>query len=93
MVGIFDGRRERLFAQHVLAGCQQRLSDLAVQVIGNHDADSVDIVGVRDGLPAALGTFEAIAISGVVSESVLTSAMATRRTGGASAPKTVWAVR
>jgi hypothetical protein len=52
----------------MLAGCQERFSDLAMQVIGNHDADSVDIVGVHDGLPAAFGTFEAVAISGVVSE-------------------------
>jgi hypothetical protein len=37
-------------------------------VIGNHDADGVDIIGVHDGLPAAFGTFEAIAIFGVVSE-------------------------
>jgi hypothetical protein len=52
----------------MLSGCQQRFGDLAVQMIGNHDADSIDIVGAHDGLPAAFGTFEAIAISGVVSE-------------------------
>jgi hypothetical protein len=52
----------------MLAGCQQRFSDLAVQVIGNHDAHSVDITGVRDCPPAAFGTFETVAISRVVSE-------------------------
>jgi hypothetical protein len=52
----------------MLSGCQQRFRDLAMQVIGNHDADSVDIVGVHDRLPAAFSTFEAVAISGVVSE-------------------------
>jgi hypothetical protein len=52
----------------VLTGCQQHVSDLAVQVIGNHDADSVNIIGVRDRLPAAFSTFEAVAIFGVVGE-------------------------
>jgi hypothetical protein len=52
----------------MLAGRQQRFSDLAVQVIINHDADGVDIVRVRDREPAALGTLEAVAISRVVGE-------------------------
>ena len=92
--GVLDAGRERLLAQHVLAGRQQRFGDLTVQVVGDHDADGVDVVGLDDRLPAGLGPFEAVAISGVNrANSSLTSAIATSRTGGASVPKTVWAVR
>jgi hypothetical protein len=52
----------------MLAGRQQCFGDLAMQVIGNHDADGVDVIGSYDRLPAALGALEAAAILRVVGE-------------------------
>ena len=49
--GVVEGVAERLLAQHVLAGGQQSFDDVAVQGIGDNDADHIDVVGSGDGLP------------------------------------------
>ncbi len=59
---------ERLLAQHVLARGQQSLRDLAVQVVGHHDAHGIDVVGPGDRLPARLGALEAVPLRGVRGE-------------------------
>jgi hypothetical protein len=62
-------------------------------MVGNHDADGIDVISIDDRLPAALRPFEAVAIFSVAREVALISAIATKRTGGASIPKTVRALR
>jgi hypothetical protein len=52
----------------MLAGCQQRFGNLAVQMVGNHDADGIDVISIDDRLPAALRPFEAVAIFSVAHE-------------------------
>ena len=52
--GVRHGVGQRLLAQHVLAGGQQTLDHLAVQLVGDDDADHVDVVGLGDGLPGGV---------------------------------------
>jgi hypothetical protein len=49
--GVLEGVAQRLLAQHVLAGSDQALHDLAVQGIGHSHTDDVDIGVLRDRLP------------------------------------------
>jgi hypothetical protein len=49
----------------VLARVQQRLDDLAVQCVGHHDTDGVDVVGPGYGLPARLRALIAISPRGI----------------------------
>jgi hypothetical protein len=67
-LGVGDGRGHRLLAEHVLAGGQQALDDLAVERVGHDNADHVDVVGGGHGLPAALGPLVAEAAGGVGGE-------------------------
>ena len=66
--GICRGRGERLLAQDVLTGGGQLGDDLAVQVVRDDDAHSVDVVGFDDGLPAGIGALEAVAARGVAGQ-------------------------
>ena len=52
--GVVQGVAQRLLAQHVLAGGEQALDDLAVQRVRDDDADHVDVVGLGDGLPGGV---------------------------------------
>ena len=50
--------RERLLADHVLAGLERALGELDVEVVGSADVDDVDIVGLDEllrGVEGALG--------------------------------------
>ena len=51
-LGVLDGRRHRLLAEHVLAGGQQALDDPAVERVGHDHADHVDVVGGGDRPPS-----------------------------------------
>jgi hypothetical protein len=50
-LGVGRIRRQRLLAQHVLAGCDQRLDGLAVLVVGQRDAHHVDLAHLGHLLP------------------------------------------
>ena len=52
--GVLQGVAQRLLAQHMLAGGEQTLDHLAVQRVGDHDADHVDVVGLGDRLPGGV---------------------------------------
>ena len=65
-LGVGERTRQRLLAQHVLARGQQALDDLAVQVVGHHNADRVDIRRIGDRMPVVLGAVVAITLGGVV---------------------------
>ena len=47
---------------------EQSLDDLAVQVVGDHDADRVDIGGVGDRAPVVFGPLVAVPLGGVVGD-------------------------
>jgi hypothetical protein len=66
--GVGRGRGERLLAQDVLPRGGQLGHDLAVQVVGDDHAHRVDVVGLDDGLPAAVGALEPVAARGVAGE-------------------------
>ena len=65
-LGVGQRARQRLLAQHVLACGEQSLDDLAVQVVGHHDAHRVDIRSVGDRLPVIFGPLVAVSLGGVV---------------------------
>ena len=67
-LGVGDRARERLLAEHVLACGKQPSDHLAVQVVGHHDADRVDIGGVGDRAPVVLGALVAVAQRVVVGD-------------------------
>ena len=52
----------------MLAGGEQAFDDLAVQVVGDHDADGVDVGRVGDRAPVVLGALVAVALGGVVGD-------------------------
>ena len=52
--GVLQGVAERLLAQHVLAGGQQTLDHLAVQRVGHHHADHVDVRVLGHRLPGGV---------------------------------------
>ncbi len=53
---------ERLLAEDVLTGLDQGLGDLAVQPVGHHDRDDVDVVGGDDVVPAGGGPLVAVGL-------------------------------
>ena len=64
-LGVGRRRGQRLLAQHVLARGRELGDHLAVQVVGDHDADDVDVVGLDDRLPARVAALEAVPPGGV----------------------------
>ena len=60
-LGVLHRPRQRLLAQHVLAGRDQRLGDRAVQRVADHDAHRVDRRVLGDGLPARQRLLVAVA--------------------------------
>ena len=70
-LGIGERARKRLLAEHMLARRQQALDDLAVQMVGDHDADRVDVGGIGDGTPVVLRPLVAVALGGVVGDGVV----------------------
>jgi hypothetical protein len=50
----------------VLARCEQAFDDLAVEVVGDHDAHGVDVGRIGDRVPVVLGALVAVALGGVV---------------------------
>ena len=67
-LGVGERARQRLLAEHVLARGEQALDDLAVQVVGDHDADRVDVGRVGDRAPVVLGALVAVPLGGVVGD-------------------------
>ena len=67
-LGVGQRARQRLLAQHVLACGQQSLDDLAVQMVGHHDAHRVDIRRIGDRAPVVFGALVAVALGGVVGD-------------------------
>ena len=59
---------QRLLAQYVLARRHEAFDDLAVQAVGHDHADRFDVGGLRNGLPATLGTGEAVPTRGIACE-------------------------
>ena len=59
--GVLERVRERLLAQHVLAGGEEGLDDLAVQRVGDDHADDVDVVGVEQRTPVGAVPLVAVA--------------------------------
>ena len=57
--GALDGRRQRLFAQDVLAGCEGGLCNCLVRGVRRRDVDDIDARIVDDAAPVDLGTVEA----------------------------------
>ena len=92
-LGVLDARRERLLAEHVLAGLEQTLDDLAVQRVGDDDADDVDVGRLRDRLPARLGALVAEARAASCAKAALTSAIATSSPAAAASSYRVLADR
>ncbi len=66
--GIVQGVAERLLAQHVLSGRQQAFDDLAVQGVGHHHTDHLDLGVVRDRLPRGVGALVPEALSRKIAE-------------------------
>jgi hypothetical protein len=54
-IGLGDGVRERLLAQHVLAGREGGEGDLGVRRAGRDDVDDVDVVPRDDLTPVGRG--------------------------------------
>ena len=54
-VGLGDGVRQRLLAQHVLACLEGGDGDLGVRVAGGDDVDDVDVIAVEQGAPVGGG--------------------------------------
>ena len=52
----------------MLTGGEQALDDLAVQVVGDHDAHRVDIGCVGDRAPVVLSALVAVALRGVIGD-------------------------
>ena len=67
-LGVGERAGQRLLAEHVLARGEQTLDDLAVQVVGDHDAHRVDVGCVGDRPPVVLGALVAVALGGVVGD-------------------------
>jgi hypothetical protein len=88
-----DRGRQRFLAEHVLAGAQGGLGDLPVQIVGDRDADGIDLGGLDDGAPIGLGAGEPVAGGRVGANGSCRSATATSRGAGRSRPKTVAALR
>ena len=67
-LGVLHRPRQRLLAQHVLAGGDQRLGDRAVQRVADHDAHRVDRRVLGDGLPARQRLLVAVAARAVLGQ-------------------------
>ncbi|MEG8037531.1 hypothetical protein QP157_20095 [Sphingomonas sp. LR61] len=59
-LGLFDGVRERLLAQDVLAGLERGDRDLDVRRSGRHDVDDVDVRVGHDGAPVGRRSLPAV---------------------------------
>lgn len=66
--GVVEVVTQRLLAQHVLTGRHQGQGDLAVQLVGHHDRDDVDVVGLDDLMPVGGGALVAVAVGGIGGE-------------------------
>ena len=53
--GVLEGVAQRLLAEHVLAGSDQPLHDLAMQGVGHDHADDIDVGVLRNRLPGGVG--------------------------------------
>jgi hypothetical protein len=56
------------FSHRTCLPASSRADDLAVQAVGHHDADRVDVGRRGDGLPAGLGPLVAVAPRGIGGE-------------------------
>ncbi len=91
--GVLHGVAQRLLAQHVLAGGQQALDDLAVQRVRDDDADDVDVVGLGDRLPRGVVALVAEAAGGEGAELGVHVADRHQPTGGSTGLYSADAVR
>ena len=57
--GVVEVVAQRLLAEHVLAGGDQSLHDLAMQSVGHNNADDVDVGVLRNRLPGSVGALVA----------------------------------
>ena len=69
--GIGQRPGQRLLTQDVLAGGEQAFDDLAVQMVGDHDAHCIDVGRLGDRPPVVLGPFISIPACGVVSDGLV----------------------
>ena len=63
LLRLLDGVRQRLLAEHVLAGLQGGDRDLGVAVTRGADVDQVDVVAFDQAPPVGLGRGEAEPVS------------------------------
>ena len=67
-LGVGERAGQRLLAEYVLARGEEALDDLAVQVVGHHDADRIDVGCVGDRPPVVLGALVAVSLGGVIGD-------------------------
>ena len=70
-LGVLDRRRQRLLAQHVLAGGEQRFDNRPVQLVGDGHRHDVDVRSVHDRLPGGLRPLVAEALGAVDREGLV----------------------
>ena len=68
---VLEARREGLLAQHVLARGEQRLDDLAVEVVGDDDADDLHVVRLEQFAPVGAVALVAVALGCVLGHALV----------------------
>ena len=92
-LGVGQRAGQRLLTQHVLTGGEQAFDDLAMQVVGDHNAHGVDVGRLGDRPPVVLGPFISIPACGVVSDGLVGVRDCHQSHVGPSVPNSVLAER